>query len=481
MLPLFYSLFLLKKIKLSSKIVYRNDIIKMRSRGYMVQSLVLSIICIVWGFALMIQARMEMKQPTKQEDDKEEKFSGRTLYFSNVPLREGEECSLRKQSIFEDMNVIERAECKTAIYWIIRFITKTFSKDAKGFFTEKGKQKLTVAMNNLLSMIACFKKEQVQEDLRTVCKLIKYTLEKEDVSGIFYGHHILSDLNFWILDHPFPIEELNTWEPKPPKQKETRVFYGITKSWEYAYPKDLQKKIKNITLPKEEEIFNIRAHFAQKHMDLAQAFYTMEEWHIQQVIEYCNTMQQILEEIMTYKAADVEIDELNEMELAIFDKNGAVTMGTLKYYNMLTMELDRIEGFLPECNLKQDFESIRQKIQNVYDNQGNLDYHSYDEIFAAKRMIEEINRFVLPKEVDWHENYFYYGVTTTMRDIQPDPVVDVAGIETVIPAERDFFDRIIEQQYPTPEGTETEEKNPEERSRRESRLREHRVARETEH
>ncbi len=77
MLPLFYSLFLLKKIKLSSKIVYRNDIIKMRSRGYMVQSLVLSIICIVWGFALMIQARMEMKQPTKQEDDKEEKFSGR--------------------------------------------------------------------------------------------------------------------------------------------------------------------------------------------------------------------------------------------------------------------------------------------------------------------------------------------------------------------------------------------------------------------
>ena len=54
---------------------------------------------------------------------------------------------------------------------------------------------------------------------------------------------------------------------------------------------------------------------------------------------------------------------------------------------MLTMELDRIEGFLPECNLKQDFESIRQKIQNVYDNQGNLDYHSYDKIFAAKRML----------------------------------------------------------------------------------------------
>lgn len=48
----------------------------------------------------------------------------------------------------------------------------------KDFLQKKGKQKLTVAMNNLLSMIACFKKEQVQEDLRTVCKLIKYTLEK---------------------------------------------------------------------------------------------------------------------------------------------------------------------------------------------------------------------------------------------------------------------------------------------------------------
>ena len=59
-----------------------------------------------------------------------------------------------------------------------------------------------------------------------------------------------------------------------------------------------------------------------------------------------------------------------------------------------------------------------------------------------------------------------------MRERQPDPVVDVAGIETVIPAERDFFDRIIEQEYKIPE---TEEKN-----RRESRIREHRVAREAE-
>ena len=91
----------------------------------------------------------------------------------------------------------------------------------------------------------------------------------------------------------------------------------------------LQKKIKNITLPKEEEIFNIRAHFAQKHMDLAQAFYTMEEWHIQQVTEYCNTMQQILEEIMTYKAADVEIDELNEMELAIYIVLAVVVIGLM--------------------------------------------------------------------------------------------------------------------------------------------------------
>ncbi len=123
------------------------------------------------------------------------------------------------------MNVIERAECKTAIYRIIRFIDKIFLKDEKGFFTEKGKKRLTIALNNILSMRYCFKKEQVQEDLITVCKLLQYTLEKEDVSGVFYAHHILSDLNFWILDQPFAKGEFETWEKKIPKQKETRVFY----------------------------------------------------------------------------------------------------------------------------------------------------------------------------------------------------------------------------------------------------------------
>ncbi len=72
----------------------------------MFQSLVLSIICIIWGFILIIQARMEMKQsqnPKQKQkaEEKEDKFSGRTLYFSNVPLREMEECCLRKQGILK--------------------------------------------------------------------------------------------------------------------------------------------------------------------------------------------------------------------------------------------------------------------------------------------------------------------------------------------------------------------------------------------
>ena len=447
--------------------------------------LVLSIICIVWGIILIIQARIEMKQSqnpnpntnikSKQKmEEGEEKFSGRTLYFSNVPLREKEECCLRKQSIFEDMNVIERAECKTAIYRIIRFIDKIFLKDEKGFFTEKGKKRLTIVLNNILSMRYCFKKEQVQEDLITVCKLLQYTLEKEDVSGVFYAHHILSDLNFWILDQPFAKGEFETWEKKIPKQKETRVFYGITKSWEYSYPRDLQKKIKNIILPEEEGIFDIRGHFAQKYMELAQTFYTLEEWHIQQMIEYCNAMEQIFNEIIIFRAADEDIEQLNEMEQAIFDKNGAVTKGLLKYYNMLIMELDRTEGFLPQCKLKTDFENIKQKIQNIYDNQSNIEYQSYPEIFDARMILQEISRFVLPREVDWHENYFYHGVTNTMREIQQDPVVEIDGVETVVPAERDFFNRIIVEEENKSEESQNEQNKTEQNERRESRFRKNR-------
>ena len=55
-------------------------------------------------------------------------------------------------------------------------------------------------------------------------------------------------------------------------------------------------------------------------MELAQTFYTLEDWHIQQMIEYCGTMEQVFNEIISFQAADVVIEELNEMEQAIFDK-----------------------------------------------------------------------------------------------------------------------------------------------------------------
>ena len=87
--------------------------------------------------------------------------------------------------------------------------------------------------------------------------------------------------------------------------------------------------------------------------------------------------------------------------------------------------------------------NIKQKIQNIYDNQSNIEYQSYPEIFDARMILQEISRFVLPREVDWHENYFYHGVTNTMREIQQDPVVETDGVETVVLAERDFFNRII--------------------------------------
>ena len=94
-------------------------------------------------------------------------------------------------------------------------------------------------------------------------------------------------------------------------------------------------------------------------------------------------------------------------------------------------------GFLPECKLKQDFDAIRQKIQNVYDNQGNIEYQSYEEIFTAKKNDGRNQSFYFTKkEIDWHNNYFYYGTTTTMRDVQQDPFVEIAGIETTMPVER---------------------------------------------
>ena len=98
---------------------------------------------------------------------------------------------------------------------------------------------------------------------------------------------------------------------------------------------------------------------------------------------------------------------------------------------------------LEESNLKSDLSEIKQGIQNIYDNQTNESYPSYEQVVWVKRMMDEINHFILPKETDWHENHFYYGLTATMRDREPDAVVETDGVETIVPAERDFFGRIV--------------------------------------
>ncbi len=89
-------------------------------------------------------------------------------------------------------------------------------------------------------------------------------------------------------------------------------------------------------------------------------------------------------------------------------------------------------------------------------------------------ILQEISRFVLPREVDWHENYFYHGVTNTMREIQQDPVVEIDGVETVVPAERDFFNRIIVEEENKSEENQNEQNNTEQNERRESRFRKNR-------
>ena len=97
---------------------------------------------------------------------------------------------------------------------------------------------------------------------------------------------------------------------------------------------------------------------------------------------------------MTYKAADVDVDELNEMELAIFDKNGAVTMGTLKYYNMLTMELDRINIHyrvrlpLSHCCCHTIIKIVIMPINFLWQNKMiNFFYHSFSCKYFIMRMI----------------------------------------------------------------------------------------------
>ncbi len=58
----------------------------------MVRWLVLSIICIVWGIILIIQARIEMKQSQNPNTNTNVKLKQKVEEgdFSNVPLREKE-------------------------------------------------------------------------------------------------------------------------------------------------------------------------------------------------------------------------------------------------------------------------------------------------------------------------------------------------------------------------------------------------------
>ena len=163
------------------------------------------------------------------------------LYLSPASAPSNEHVGTVRRNMMRNMSALGAAKVRKTLFGMVMFLEyqidmygagnhdvywKSLPMEAKG---------LLVMIENLESIKEYVSHDKTKLDIETAQVLLQYAMDHEKIDGIFYAHHILSDLHFWGYGHGFDERELLVWLT-PPDPRVFDTFYGVTATWGYSYP-----------------------------------------------------------------------------------------------------------------------------------------------------------------------------------------------------------------------------------------------------
>lgn len=327
-------------------------------------------------------------------------FDLESLQTGAPPLEYDDIISLRKEILSEYSN-IRVYTSKGALFKIVENLEVMIDhNDGSNTLRYINKDTLSVMRQNLFSIAELFDGSTIYEDLLTTIRLIEYSANNDDMSGLFLAHHILSDVNFWFMDYPADKKTFKTWEMTP-SIIGMDTYYGLSKTLGNEYPAEITERIsfedkENYT----KDILVLEIEHNERIIEKTK-YYIAEDAYNEIGINTKNAVNFLEKELINY----------DPMFAKDFHKNIEAQQEQLIAYIEKAIEIQEAKDtphFGIQLKSKSEYEAALKLLEKYYESPWDGDYSSehYDLLRQSYRMLDELYNLFFNNDFELNKHYY---------------------------------------------------------------------------
>ena len=255
-------------------------------------------------------------------------------------------------------------------------------------------------VSGLQGVKECVNVPETRTDIERAQLLLLASAENRDAEGLFFAHHILSDLAYWGFLYDMEMSDYGAWEGYEEVQ-EREVFYGITNTWEFNYPSRVSGIVNNVSVDVAglTDYYRLYELVDTRNREIEQLVLGLDPDKLSLLIEKLSMINIALAEIVFDDA----------------DAQGA--------YDGLLGDVEACIAAAPEGALYDDLYYIRQKLEEyklflVGDSADTWADTAADQRYCfilSKRVANELLKIVFANDKPLEFNDPYYGVTKMLE------------------------------------------------------------------
>jgi hypothetical protein len=334
------------------------------------------------------------------------------LFYSGIPVPTDADALKIKEGLSSGLSTFGMAKIRTLLYDAISYfdlIIAEYSAVGSTRFRENLEAAATVYMSyggkplsirdtisELQDIKACVDSPEAIRDIETAQMLLYDTVTNNRIDGLFFAHHILSDLTYWGYMYGLDTHEFLTWELSP-DIRERGIFYGLTNTWGYAYPSCVTERIQQVSFDdiEPEVSMDLKTLIDAKDAEIAQLASSMNMDDFTLLAETLDGMNEVLASI-AYEGADMQTYNeqlLNDIDICLSISSDSV----------LLVDLSVVQGNLAEYNEIPKTNTFFPEAEQKYC------------VYRCKRIVNELSEIVFANDRPTEFDAPYYGMTKVLE------------------------------------------------------------------
>ena len=251
---------------------------------------------------------------------------------------------------------------------------------------------------------------KVSRDIEAAQKLMLYAKMNQNIEGIVFAHHILSDLAYWGFVYDLDMRGYS----KGNLQEviwEFNIFYGITNAWGYEYPEKVKTIIDDPSVGSIESMENpdFITLVENKDKEIEQLISEFSPDDLKLMKEKLSTMNETLSLILN------DIVRWNYGS----DTTEFFTPEIQKHCDQLMSDISTCLSISPKGALEDDLKYIQLRLAEYHEiqktNSQGLDMKAADCFIKSKRTVNELSKIVFDNVNPINYNERYYSMTKTLE------------------------------------------------------------------